>query len=66
MSELNIKKSLESWIKEKNVVDIRFFPKNPSVSSVDDILAGAHQAIVARSRGECYSYVDAEIETFLD
>lgn len=65
MSEINTKSCIESWIKEKNVVDIRFYPKNPSTSSVEDLLNSAHSAIQARKQGETMPYVDKVEESFL-
>lgn len=65
MSETNTKTRIEAWIKEKKVVDIRFYPKNPSVSSVEDLLESAHSAIEARQRGDAMPYLDRVEESFL-
>tara|TARA_B110000196_G_scaffold34593_1_gene26088 strand:- start:909 stop:1106 length:198 start_codon:yes stop_codon:yes gene_type:complete len=65
MSEINTKACIENWIKEKNVVDIRFYPRNASTSSVEDLLSSAHLAIKARSLGETMPYVDHTEESFL-
>lgn len=58
MSEFNIQERLDAWVKSNDIVDVRFFPKNAAVSSVEDILISAHSAINAVESGECYDFVD--------
>lgn len=43
--------NLQRWAEENKVKGIRFFPTNPSETSIDGILGGAYKAIQSLEEG---------------
>lgn len=50
---------IQKWIEDNNIVDIRFYPKNPDQASVSDLLDSAHSAVTAFQEGKGTPYSDS-------
>lgn len=49
---------MQEWINANNVIDIQFFPKNPSAASATEIIKDANKMISAYINDKCSNYVD--------
>ncbi len=50
--------AFQEWINENEIVDVRFYPKNPTESAASQILDDAMKAIQSYELGNFVNYED--------
>ena len=55
---MNETHAFQKWIDEKDINDVRFFPQNPSRSSLTELMDEALHAVKAHEAGKTVPYED--------
>lgn len=57
----------QSWLEDKGVLDVRFYPLNPSESTATSLLDSAHNAVRAYEENNYVPYEDnTKDDVFVD
>jgi len=55
----------QKWVEDKGVVDVRFYPSNPSASMAKDLLDSAYEAVREYEAGNSVPFEDNTPDHFI-